>query len=158
MTRKLTLLIAAAASLAIALIAAGLSTSSASGSPAAAGATVDLAKSRLGRMLVDARGRTLYLFEKDRGRASTCYSACASFWPPVTTTGKPQAGRGVHAALLGTTKRKDGKTEVTYAGHPLYYFAGDLKRGDVNGQGLHQFGAGWDVVSATGKKIERRGS
>jgi predicted lipoprotein with Yx(FWY)xxD motif len=109
-------------------------------------------------MLVDARGRTLYLFEQDKGRASTCYGACASLWPPVTTTGKPQAGHGVHAALLGTTKRKDGRIEVTYAGHPLYYFAGDLKRGDLNGEGLNQFGAGWDVVSATGKKIERRGA
>jgi predicted lipoprotein with Yx(FWY)xxD motif len=154
MKRKLTLFIAAAASLAIALIAAGL-INSASGSPYKPGAKVEIAKSRLGRILVDARGRTLYLFEKDKGHASTCYGACASFWPPVTITGKPQAGRGVHAGLLSTTKRKDGKVEITYAGHPLYYFAGDMKRGDMHGQGLKQFGAGWYVVSAAGRKIER---
>ena len=105
-------------------------------------------------MVVDSRGRTLYLFEKDKGRSSTCYGACASYWPPLTTAGKPRAGQGVHAALLGTTKRKDGRVEVTYAGHPLYYFAGDMKRGDLKGEGLNQFGAGWDVVSPTGKKIE----
>jgi predicted lipoprotein with Yx(FWY)xxD motif len=152
MKHKLTLLIAAAASLAIALIAIG-SIDTASGSPKTAGAKIDVARSRLGLMLVNARGRTLYLFEKDKGRSSTCYSACASYWPPVTTTGRPQAGRGVRAALLGTTKRRDKKVDVTYAGHPLYYFAGDMKRGDTNGQGLKQFGAGWYVVSPAGRKI-----
>jgi len=156
MKHKLTLLIAAAASLAIALIAIG-SIDTASGSPKTAGAKIDVARSRLGLMLVNARGRTLYLFEKDKGRSSTCYSACPSYWPPVTTTGRPQAGRGVRAALLGTTKRRDKKLEVTYAGHPLYYFAGDMKRGDTNGQGLNQFGAGWYVVSPAGKKIEHGG-
>jgi predicted lipoprotein with Yx(FWY)xxD motif len=156
MKHKLTLLIAAAAPLAIALIAIG-SIDTASGSPKTAGAKIDVARSRLGLMLVNARGRTLYLFEKDKGRSSTCYSACASHWPPVTTTGRPQAGRGVRAALLGTTKRRDKKVEVTYAGRPLYYFAGDMKRGDTNGQGLNQFGAGWYVVSPAGKKIEHSG-
>jgi len=157
MKHKLTLLIATAASLAIALVTTG-SITPASGSPNAAGAKIDIARSRLGRMLVDTRGRTLYLFEKDRGRSSTCYGACASYWPPVTTTGTPRAGIGVHAALLGTTKRRDRKVEVTYAGHPLYYFVGDMKRGDTNGEGLHQFGAGWDVVSPAGRKIEGGGS
>ena len=153
MTRKFALMIATIVSLGFGLVAAAL-VSSASGSPSAAGAKVAVAKSRLGRIVVDSRGRTLYLFEKDKGRSSTCYGACASYWPPLTTAGKPRAGQGVHAALLGTTKRKDGRVEVTYAGHPLYYFAGDMKRGDLKGEGLNQFGAGWDVVSPTGKKIE----
>jgi predicted lipoprotein with Yx(FWY)xxD motif len=151
MKHRLTLLIATAAALAIALVSTG-SIDPASGS-ASAGAKIAIARSRLGRMLVDARGRTLYLFEKDKGRSSTCYGACASYWPPVTTIGKPRAGLGVHAALLGTTKRRDRKVEVTYAGHPLYLYAGDLKRGDTNGQGLDQFGAGWYVLSPAGKKI-----
>jgi predicted lipoprotein with Yx(FWY)xxD motif len=84
--------------------------------------------------------------------------ACASYWPPVTTSGRPRAGLGVHAALLGTTKRRDRKVEVTYAGHPLYYFAGDMKRGDTSGQALNQFGAEWYVLSPAGRKIEHRGS
>jgi predicted lipoprotein with Yx(FWY)xxD motif len=156
MKRRLALLVAAATSLAIVLATTG-SINPASGS-ASAGAKIAIARSRLGRMLVDARGRTLYLFEKDKGRSSTCYGACASYWPPVTTIGRPRAGLGVHAALLGTTRRKDRKVEVTYAGHPLYYFAGDMKRGDTNGQGLNQFGGGWYVLSPAGRKIEHGGS
>jgi predicted lipoprotein with Yx(FWY)xxD motif len=141
MKRRLALLVAAVAALAIVLATNG-SVNPARGS-SAAGAKLAVARSRLGRILVDARGRTLYLFEKDKGRSSTCYGACASYWPPVTTLGRPRAGLGVRAALLGTTRRRDRKLEVTYAGHPLYYFAGDMKRGDTNGQGLNQFGAGW---------------
>jgi len=156
MKHRLALLIAAAASFAIVLATTG-SINPASGS-SSAGAKISVAGSRLGRILVDARGRTLYLFEKDKGRSSTCYGACASYWPPMTTIGRPRAGVGVNAALLGTTKRRDRKVEVTYAGHPLYYFAGDMKRGDTNGQGLNQFGAGWYVLSPAGRKIEHAGS
>ena len=76
-------------------------------------------------MLVDAKGRTLYLFEADKGPMSACGGACASVWPPLMTTGKPTAGPGVTASKLGTTKRSDGATEVTYNGHPLYTYAGD---------------------------------
>jgi predicted lipoprotein with Yx(FWY)xxD motif len=169
MKRKFSLLITAAP-LAAALAAAGYGASAATppnsngyGTPptaksaAATGrAMVSAARSPLGRILVDARGRTLYLFQKDRGTASTCYGACASIWPPLTTKGKPLAGPGVLASRLGTTMRKDGKVEVTYNRHPLYYYAGDTKRGQTAGQGLDQFGAEWYVLSAAGQKVEHR--
>jgi predicted lipoprotein with Yx(FWY)xxD motif len=118
------------------------------------GASVALASSRLGKILVDGRGQTLYLFQADTGTASTCTGACASAWPPLTTTGQPIAGPGVSASKLGTTKRSDGTTEVTYNGHPLYTFVGDTASGQTAGQGSHGFGAEWDVLSAAGNKIE----
>jgi predicted lipoprotein with Yx(FWY)xxD motif len=117
--------------------------------------TVAVAKSRLGRILVDSKGITLYDFVKDKGTTSACYGACAALWPPLTTKGKPVAGHGVRASLLGTTKRKDGKLEVTYNGHPLYYFVTDRKPGQTTGQGINQFGAPWWVLSAAGKEIHR---
>jgi len=173
MKRKITLFIATAETVGIALIAAGCG-GSASGAPnssgpygsaattsppnAAAGAAkVAVANSPLGRILVDGGGRTLYLFEKDTSTASTCDGSCASIWPPFTTTGKPLAGDGALAGKLGTTKRTDGKIEVTYNGHPLYYYAGDTKPGDTTGQGLDSFGAEWDVLSPAGRKIEAGG-
>jgi predicted lipoprotein with Yx(FWY)xxD motif len=119
------------------------------------GATIAVAKSPLGRILVDSRGLTLYDFVRDNGTTSACYGACAALWPPLTTTRKPVAGPGVRASLLGTTKRKDGKLEVTYNGHPLYYFVTDRKPGQTTGQGLNQFGAPWWVISAAGKEIHR---
>jgi predicted lipoprotein with Yx(FWY)xxD motif len=121
-------------------------------------ATVKTVKTKLGTVLADADGRTLYLFEKDKGTASSCYGACAGGWPPDTTNGAPRAGAGVSASLLGTTTRTDGKTEVTYHGHPLYYFAGDRKPGDSNGEGLKAFGAERYVLSAAGNKVEQEGS
>jgi predicted lipoprotein with Yx(FWY)xxD motif len=120
-----------------------------------AGATVAVKASKLGNLLVDAQGRTLYLFEADKTTASTCYSACASIWPPLTTTGAAKAGSQVNASQLGATKRSDGKSEVTYHGHPLYYYAGDTAPGATTGQGLNQFGAKWYVVAPTGNKIDR---
>jgi predicted lipoprotein with Yx(FWY)xxD motif len=86
--------------------------------------------------------------------ASECDGACASAWPPLTTTGKPIAGPGVSAAKLGTTKRSDGTTEVTYNGHPLNTFVGDSAPGQTTGQGNQGFGAEWDVLSSVGNKIE----
>jgi len=118
------------------------------------GATVDLRATKLGKVLVDAQGRTLYLFEKDKGTTSTCFGACASVWPPFTTSGKPKAGPGVSASMLGTTARSDGRPEVTYNGHPLYYYAADQKPGDTTGQNLDQFGAEWDVLGSNGKKVD----
>ena len=102
-----------------------------------------------------ASGRTLYLFEKDKTTASTCDGACASVWPPLTTNGKPQAQAGISAAKLGTTKRNDGKVEVTYAGHPLYYYVSDTEPGQLSGEGLDQFGATWDAVAPSGKGIDK---
>jgi predicted lipoprotein with Yx(FWY)xxD motif len=126
------------------------------GGPAktAQAATVGTRHTSLGTVLVDGQGRTLYLFEKDTGTASTCSGGCASIWPPATTTGPATAKGGVVAAKLGTTKRADGTTEVTYAGHPLYTYAADAKPGDVKGQNLDQFGAEWYVLAPSGQKID----
>jgi predicted lipoprotein with Yx(FWY)xxD motif len=125
------------------------------GTPAASGtATVSVANSSRGQILVDGSGRTLYLFEADKAAASSCYGACIGVWPAVVTTGAPTAGRGANASLLGTTTRKDGALEVVYNGHPLYYFSGDKMAGDVTGQGLSSFGAAWYVVSPGGAKID----
>jgi predicted lipoprotein with Yx(FWY)xxD motif len=127
----------------------------AGGTQSVGGAKVAIAKSRLGRILVDSKGITLYDFVKDKGTTSACYGACAALWPPLITKGKPIAGPGVRASLLGTTKRKDGKLEVTYAGRPLYYFVTDKKPGQTTGQGINQFGAPWWVLSPAGKEIHR---
>ena len=120
---------------------------------AARGTTVKVAKSRLGRILVDSRGITLYDFVADKHGRSSCYGACEAYWPPLLTKGKPHADPGVRASLLGTTKRKDGKLEVTYNHHPLYYFIGDRKPGQATGQGLNQFGAPWWALSPAGREI-----
>src|SRR5262245_19245034 len=141
---------------ALAIVAAALAASSAT-SAAQSGARVALGRSPLGRVLVDGRGRTLYLFEKDKRGRSSCSGTCAAYWPPVLTHGKPGAAAGVKASLLGVTRRSDGTSQVTYAGHPLYRFALDAKPGQTRGQDLHDFGAGWYVLSAAGKKIEKAG-
>jgi len=103
---------------------------------------------------VDAQGRTLYLWDADHGSKSTCSGACAQAWPPVTTTATPKASGAVKASLLGTTKRADGSREVTYAGHPLYTFAGDTQAGQTTGQGSNGFGAPWWVVTPAGKALQ----
>jgi predicted lipoprotein with Yx(FWY)xxD motif len=121
------------------------------------GETIVLTTSKLGKILRDEDGKTLYLFEADKSTQSTCDGACAKDWPPVTTSGDPVAEHGATASMLGTTMRSDGKTQVTYGGHPLYYYVGDDKPGQMNGQDSHAFGAGWYVVGATGKKVEPEG-
>jgi predicted lipoprotein with Yx(FWY)xxD motif len=127
---------------------------SSSPSPQATGTVINAASSRLGQILVDSGGRTVYLFLADSGTTSNCNSAgCVQNWPPVLTKGTPQAGTGVSASLLGTTTRKDGTTEVTYAGHPLYYFIADKQAGQVSGQAIDAFGAPWYVVSPSGMQI-----
>ena len=118
------------------------------------GTTIGVGSTRLGEVLVDGSGRTLYLFVADKGTQSACNSsACVQYWPPVLTTGAPQAGAGINGTLLGTTARQDGTTEITYAGHPLYYFISDKKAGDVSGQGVNAFGGPWYVVSPSGMQI-----
>src|SRR3954462_2450194 len=114
--------------------------------------TVATRHTTVGTALVDAHGRTLYLFEKDRGPASRCYGSCAAVWPPLTAAAAPAAGGGVLAAKLGSSARSDGKRIVTYAGHPLYTYAGDGKPGDVHGQGVDQFGAEWYALAPSGRK------
>lgn len=158
MTRRRSIYLGSALALpAIVLAIAGCGGSSsnanANSSTNPSGTTVNVRSTSLGKILVDSRGRTLYLFEKDTGSNSTCSGACASAWPPFRTSGTPKAGSGVTASLLGTTARSDGNDEVTYNGHPLYYYAGDQKAGDTNGQDLNQFGAAWYVLSPAGNKI-----
>jgi predicted lipoprotein with Yx(FWY)xxD motif len=132
----------------------GSSSSSASAAQVTHGsATVDVAKSSLGKILVDSKGRTLYLFKKDKGTKSACFGACATNWPPERATGKPTVSSGLTASKAGTTKRSDGKPEVTYNGHPLYLFAGDKKPGDTSGQGVNAFGGSWFAVSPAGTQV-----
>lgn len=128
------------------------STYAPSGTGAATTTTIGTATSKLGRILVDGNGETLYLFEADNGTMSTCYGGCAQAWPPVT--GVPAAGNGTPAADLATTQRQDGTTQVLYHGHPLYRYAGDAKAGDATGQGLDQFGGKWYVLAPSGSKID----
>jgi predicted lipoprotein with Yx(FWY)xxD motif len=120
------------------------------------GATVRVANSRLGRILVDSTGHTLYLFKADRGTKSACTGACATAWPPLLATAKPSVGAGLTASKLATTPRSGGSKQVTYNGHPLYLFIKDHKPGDVTGQGLKAFGAGWFVLSPAGQQISRQ--
>lgn len=126
----------------------------ASVAPAQAGATVGVASNKLGQILVDGKGFTLYLFEADTTTKSTCSGDCAANWPPLITNGTPMAAGAATQAMLGTTMRSDGTTQVTYNGHPLYHFVSDTNAGDTHGQGLTAFGAGWDVLSPAGNKIE----
>ena len=121
---------------------------------ATAGTLVNLRQTALGAVLVDARGRTLYLFEKDRNGVSACNTTCVKYWPALTSQGAPRAGRGVQQSLLQLSRAQNGRRQVTYAGHPLYRFVGDHKPGDTMGQGLQAFGAGWDVLTPSGQKVE----
>jgi predicted lipoprotein with Yx(FWY)xxD motif len=159
MKRKITLFIAAAALSGAALVAAALGdTSSASSQQPSKRALVALGKTTLGNVLVDARGRTLYLFAKDKRGRSACYGACATYWPPLVSSAKPRAARGVRASLLGVTKRTDGKRQVTYAGHPLYTFSLDTRAGQTSGQGLTDFGGSWNALAASGRAVKSTGS
>ncbi len=116
-------------------------------------ATVKVGQSTaLGKFLTDEQGFTLYVFMNDPKNTSTCEADCAQRWPPFLTAGKPIAGPGVNAALLGTIRRKDGTIQVTYNGHPLYYFSGDTKPGDTNGQGFNKL---WYVIGPDGMPIQK---
>ena len=140
--------LAAASSLAV-----GLNSASASSHAASAAPKVAVASSGLGRILVDGRGRTLYLFEKDKHGTSTCTGQCAGFWPPLIASGKPLATAGAKASLLGTIKRPDGRLQVTYNHHPLYTFAKDTSKHQTNGEAINAFGAEWYALSASGAKV-----
>src|SRR5689334_16716971 len=139
----------------MALLLVGVGSALAASSPAPRAATVATAPSGLGRILVDGRGRTLYLFEKDRPGSSACAGLCSTYWPPLLATGKSIAGKGTKGSLLSSVRRSNGSRQVTYAGHPLYLFSGDSKRGQTNGEGLTDFGAAWYALSSAGKKIDR---
>jgi predicted lipoprotein with Yx(FWY)xxD motif len=116
-------------------------------------ATVAATSSKLGSILVDGSGRTLYLFEKDKADQSACVGACVAAWPVDKSSAAPKTGSGVQASLLGTVKRSDGSTQVTYNHHPLYYYSGDSAAGQQNGQGVNAFGALWYVVAPTGGAV-----
>jgi predicted lipoprotein with Yx(FWY)xxD motif len=121
-------------------------------------ATVKTRSNTLGTIIVDGKSRTLYLFEKDKTTKSKCSGACATNWPPLLTKGKPKASGSAKASKLGTTKRSDGTTQVTYGGHPVYTFIADKsKPGATKGEGVDAFGAEWYVVGTNGKKIEKKG-
>lgn len=149
--------IAMAATTAVALGATTTTTgpSTRASHSAGSGVKVAVANTALGRVLVDGRGRTLYLFEKDAHGRSACSGSCAGFWPPLIASGKPLATAGAKTSLLGTSRRADGRLQVTYNHHPLYTFVKDTRKGQANGEGLDVFGAEWYTVSAAGGKVEK---
>jgi predicted lipoprotein with Yx(FWY)xxD motif len=132
-------------------------TSSTATSAAAKGTAVSTTKGADGTFLTGAGGRALYLWVADSKGMSSCSGACAKAWPPLITTGKPAASGSVQASQLGTIKRSDGSEQVTYNGHPLYYFEGDPKSGTTNGQGSDAFGAKWWLVTPAGAAITSGG-
>jgi predicted lipoprotein with Yx(FWY)xxD motif len=107
---------------------------------------------KLGMVLVDSNGMTVYDFHKDKGTTSSCYGACAQAWPPMLTQGEPTVGNGASSSKLGTTERKDGTMQVTYAGHPLYTFVEDKKPGEANGNDVSAFGAQWYALKGSGEE------
>ena len=121
-------------------------------------ATIGVASADIGKILVDSRGRTLYLFKKDSGTTSTCTGECAKDWPPLRAKGMPTEGSGAKPSLVGTSMRSDGEPQVTYNGHPLYLFEGDKKPGDTNGEGLTAFGAAWFPLSPAGDEVSVQAS
>jgi len=133
----------------IGFLAAGSVARSASGKTG----SVSLRTTKLGPILVNARGHTLYMFAKDRNGKSSCSGSCAKFWPPSLQRGKPTAGSGVKKSLIGTTKRSNGSVQLTYNKHPLYTFALDKKGGQTNGEGQLAFGARWYAVSGKGTAV-----
>ena len=134
---------------------AAAATTAASGATAGI-ATVSVAKSSLGSILVAGpKQRTVYLFAADKGPMSMCSGACAEVWPPVITTASPKAAGGANTADLGTITRSDGTKQVTYKGHPLYYYAGDgTSGGETSGQAISSFGAPWYVLTPSGSEVK----
>jgi predicted lipoprotein with Yx(FWY)xxD motif len=120
--------------------------------PPKRGRTVKLVRSQFGKILGDGRGQALYYFDKEKTRRSECYGDCARAWPPVLTEGRPVAGKGARARLLGTTKRRGGKRQVTYDGRPLYYYVDDAP-GRVLCHNVEEFGGLWLVIRANGSPV-----
>jgi predicted lipoprotein with Yx(FWY)xxD motif len=144
------------AALAVAGYGSALTAAGASTAPRKAtkgkSATVRVEKTNLGKILVNSKGRTLYLFQADSGTTSACSDACAAAWPPLTSA-TPKVGKGAKASLASTATRSDGKPQVIYNGHPLYTYSGDKKAGNTNGQGVNTFGGLWYVLSPTGSQV-----
>jgi predicted lipoprotein with Yx(FWY)xxD motif len=116
------------------------------------GATIKVVDSQFGRVIADRRGEAFYLFDKEKSKRSRCYGECAVAWPPVLTKGKPRAGTGADADLLGTTKRRNGKLQATYNGHPLYYYKDD-DPGRILCHNVDEFGGLWLVVNPRGEAV-----
>ena len=157
MRRRPLLFLVPAAALVLVLALAGIATAAGHSSARKAAsrqAVVTTRKTKPGMILVDAQGRTLYLFEKDKNGKSACAGACAKAWPPLMTSGKPKVAGGANAKMLGTTHRASG-LQVTYNGHPLYLFFEDKQAGQTNGQGSTAFGAPWYVMGTNGNKITK---
>jgi predicted lipoprotein with Yx(FWY)xxD motif len=160
-SRAITLLAGAAlvqlTSLPLAGCGGGTSTASPSASqkPALRLPTVDVSTNRLGEVLVDSKGRTLYLFRRDRGTKSTCFGSCAQAWPPLRVKDKPRVAGDARASLIATTPRPDGPRQVTYKGHPLYLYQGDETPGKANGQGVNAWGGRWLALSPAGKQVTK---
>ena len=137
----------------------GAAGASASGNAAAGAATTVAEHSGpMGTFLTDSSGKTLYMFTSDTASKSTCSGACTNLWPPLTTAGTAMASGGADTAKLGTIARSDGTTQVTYAGHPLYYYKGDSAAGATSGQGRSDFGAKWWLLAPSGSPITGSGS
>jgi predicted lipoprotein with Yx(FWY)xxD motif len=116
------------------------------------GITIGTADSEFGEVLFDGDDRAIYYFDKESTPTSECYGACAAAWPPVLTDGEPQSGGAAKASLLGTTKRDDGSTQVTYDGHPLYYYVDD-PQGEVLCHNVNEFGGLWLAVQPSGDAV-----
>ena len=149
MTREVIVLTLTAMLVVIGFLVAGSVARSATGTTG----TVLLRKTKLGPILVNSRDHTFYLFAKDRNGKSACSASCAKFWPPSLPQGKPTAGPGVKASLLGTTRRSNGTVQLTYNKHPLYTFVLDKKAGQTNGEGNVAFGGKWYALSARGTAV-----
>lgn len=136
------------------------SSASSSSQPAAdtsssAGAqTISTGKTDAGTVLVGTGGKTVYLFKADKNGKSTCEGACAAAWPPVISSGEVKVSGDAEKSKLGSTRRGDGKTQVTYAGWPLYYYVNDTKAGDATGNGVEAFGAEWYALTPAGEEAE----
>ena len=115
--------------------------------------TVTVGRSAFGRILFDGRGRALYLFTREKTETSQCYGACAKAWPIYYAKGTLRAGSGVNRSLLGTTKRRDDRRQITYAGRPLYYYVGDAKAGQIRCQNAVEYGGTWLIVRPSGKLV-----
>jgi predicted lipoprotein with Yx(FWY)xxD motif len=149
--------IAVAAALLIAACGGGGSSTNSSSTPSGSALLNAEDTSALGNVVVGSSGRTLYIFRKDTGPASTCSGTCATQWPPLTTSGSITTSGGVSTSAVKTVRRSDGTMQVTLDGHPLYYFSGDSAAGQTNGQGLNAFGALWYALSPSGQEVTSGG-
>lgn len=162
-SRRLPFYIAGGAAVSALAVTGGILAANSGGSgggtpAAAASSSVATSNTGLGQILVDGKGRTVYLFEKDTGPTSTCTGSCTQYWPPVPANGTVQATGQASAAEVGSIAEAGGGRQLSYAGHPLYYFVGDKHTGDTKGQALDQFGALWYALDAGGNAVTQTAS